>query len=83
MKRINLFLLAFVAAFLFACKPEQPINPDTFTVGSGVLVLNEGNYQFSNASLTYYNPDADFLNSIVCFRYWKKSINTKMSHLEY
>ena len=59
MKKVNLFLIVVVAALLFSCKPEQPVNPNTFTVGSGVLVLNEGNYQFSNASLTYYNPDAD------------------------
>ena len=59
MKKVNLFLVSIIAALLLACKPEQPVNPDIFTVGSGVLVLNEGNYQFSNASLTYYNPDAD------------------------
>ena len=59
MKKVNLFLIVVVAALLFSCKPEQPVNPNTFTVGSGVLVLNEGNYQFSNASLTYYNPVAD------------------------
>ena len=59
MKKINLFLLAFVAALLFSCKPDQPVDPNAFTVGSGVLVLNEGNYQFSNASLTFYDPKAD------------------------
>ena len=59
MKRINLLLLAFVAALLFSCKPEQPADPSTFTVGSGVLLLNEGNYQASNASLTFYDPVAD------------------------
>ena len=59
MKRINLFLLAFVAALLFSCKPNQPVDPNAYTVGSGVLVLNEGNYQFSNASLTFYDPVAD------------------------
>ncbi|MBO7616087.1 MAG: hypothetical protein J6T22_02670 [Bacteroidales bacterium] len=59
MKKINLFLLAFVAALLFACKPNQPVDPNAYTVGSGVLVLNEGNYQFSNASLSFYDPLAD------------------------
>ena len=59
MKRINLFLLAFVAALLFSCKPDQPVDPNAFTVGSGVLLLNEGNYQVSNASLTFYDPEAD------------------------
>ena len=59
MKRINLCLLAIIAALLFACKPNQPIDPNGYMVGSGVLVLNEGNYQFSNASLTFYDPVAD------------------------
>ena len=59
MKKVNLFLLGVIAALLFACKPNQPVDPNTYTVGSGVLVLNEGNYQFSNASLTFYDPVAD------------------------
>ncbi|MCR5659876.1 MAG: hypothetical protein K6G25_11210 [Bacteroidales bacterium] len=59
MRRINLILLTFVAALLFSCKPNEPVNPNAFTVGSGVLVLNEGNYQFSNASLSFYDPMAD------------------------
>ena len=66
MKRLHLFLLALVAVLLFSCKPDQPIpNPvdpsDTiqpFNV-KGVFVLNEGNYQFSNASLSFYDPEAD------------------------
>ena len=59
MKRINLLLLAFVAALLFSCKPNNPVDPNAYSVGSGVLVLNEGNYQFSNASLSFYDPVAD------------------------
>ena len=59
MKKKYLLLLALVASMLFSCKPNKPINPSGYTVGSGVLVLNEGNYQYANASLTYYNPEAD------------------------
>ena len=62
MKRINLFLLAFVAALLFSCKPDNPvtpIDPNGFKVGSGVFVLNEGVYMSGNASLTFYDPEAD------------------------
>ena len=59
MKSIRLFLLAFVAALLFSCNPKDPVNPGDYTIGSGVFVLNEGNFQFSNASLTFYDPEAD------------------------
>lgn len=59
MRRVNLFLLAFLAAALFSCKPDQPVNPSTLNLGSGVFVLNEGNFQFSNASLSFYDIEAD------------------------
>ena len=59
MKKVNLFLISIVAALLFSCKPDQPVDPNAFNLGSGVLVLNEGNFQFSNASLSFYDVEAD------------------------
>jgi DNA-binding beta-propeller fold protein YncE len=58
MKR-NLFLLLALATLLFSCKPDQPVNPGAITIGSGVFVLNEGNFQFANSSLTFYDIEAD------------------------
>ena len=58
MKR-NLFLLLALATLLFSCKPDQPANPGTITIGSGMFVLNEGNFQFANSSLTFYDIEAD------------------------
>ena len=59
MKKVNLFLVAIVALALSSCNPHQPVNPGGMNLGSGVFVLNEGNFQFSNASLTFYDPEAD------------------------
>ena len=59
MKRNHLILLWVLAAVLFSCKPDKPVKPSGYNIGSGVFVLNEGNFQFSNASLSFYDPVAD------------------------
>ena len=51
MKRSALFLLGVAAAMLLSCNPVKPVDPHAFNIGSGMFVLNEGNYQFSNGSL--------------------------------
>ena len=68
MKRVNLFLFTILAALLFSCKPDTPINTNGYNIGSGVLVLNEGNYQYSNASLTFYDPKADTVVNNLFYR---------------
>ena len=71
MKRINLFLLALVAALLFSCKPEDPatpVNPKALNLGSGLFVLNEGNFQFSNASLSFYDIEADTVGNNLFYK---------------
>lgn len=64
MRKWFLFPLALVAAMLFSCKPDPiptPVDPsDSVSVNlKGVFVLNEGVYQFSDGSLTFYDPEAD------------------------
>lgn len=65
MKRNLLYILMALSAMLVACdrKPQPaPVDPaDTLLPAGmkGVYVLNEGNYQFSNASLSFYDIEAD------------------------
>lgn len=59
MKRIALFLLGLLTTVLLSCTPDTPSAPSTFQLGSGVFVLNEGNYQFSNGSLSFYDIEND------------------------
>ena len=56
-----MLLLVIMAVTLFSCKPQpSPVDPGMFNLGSGVLVLNEGVYQFSDGgSLSFYDPEAD------------------------
>ena len=68
MKRINLFILALVAAVMFSCKPDKPVNPKALNLGSGVFVLNEGNFQFSNASLSFYDIEADTVGNNLFYK---------------
>ena len=58
--------------------PDDPI-PDTtivsndtiepaFLLPKGVFVLNEGNFTFANASLTFYDPDMDTVTNNLFYR---------------
>ena len=65
MGRKSLLLLAAFAVMLISCNPDPqptPVNPNDSIQPhelKGVYVLNEGNYQFSNASLSFYDIEAD------------------------
>ena len=64
MKRNCFWVLVALAALTLSCKPDPqpvPVDPsDTLQVElKGVFVLNEGVYQYSNASLSFYDIEAD------------------------
>lgn len=50
-----------------ACKKEQPEPevPTPAVPGKGVFVLNEGNFMWGNASLTYIRPDSNIVHEDV------------------
>ena len=68
MKRKNLFLIAILTAVMFSCQPDTPVNPNALNLGSGLFVLNEGNFQFSNASLSFYDIDADTVGNNLFYK---------------
>ncbi len=49
----------FASTMLVSCKPEPIPEPQSFSIGKGVLVLNEGAWMSGQSTLTFYDPDAD------------------------
>lgn len=70
MKKISVLFSCMVLFFLFGCKPDEPIVPDdpvpAVTIG-GMLVLNEGAFNYATSTLTYYNPEKDSVANYVFF----------------
>lgn len=59
MQKLFIFLCFFIliAFELISCKKEKPPDENNTDITSthGVFIVNEGNFQWSNASVTYYN----------------------------
>lgn len=52
-KYLNLIL---ILALISSCKQDEILNPNLNTIGNkGVFIVNEGNFQFGNSSLSFYN----------------------------
>ncbi len=55
----KLFLIGILSCTLFACrkdKPEDVLQPNISIGTNGVYITNEGNFQFGNAKISYYDP---------------------------
>jgi YVTN family beta-propeller protein len=75
MKKFSRFLLfvLFIPALLLSCKKDNPPDetPTDLTKDHGIFIVNEGNYLWSNASVTYY----DFTNAT-----YKEDIFNEVNH---
>lgn len=59
MKRLALYFAFFLALAMVSCAPDPlPVDPDQ-PVEKGVFVLNEGNFGYANATLTFYDIEKD------------------------
>ena len=74
MKALKIFLTAVMAMALTvlpSCMKYGPGEEETFNVdpaGDGLFIINEGNYMYGNASLSYYNPATKKVENEVFFR---------------
>jgi hypothetical protein len=54
MKLLFSIIVIFIA--LCSCEKQPIVNPVEPKIGKGLFILNQGNFQFSNSSLSYYDP---------------------------
>ena len=69
MKKTAFLFSCLLALVMSACGPKDPLpNHDDAIVGKGVFVINEGNFGYANASLTFYNPAEDTVANNLFYR---------------
>lgn len=63
-------IFAGLSAFLAGCMKWDygEMTEDFNAKGSGLFICNEGNFQYSNATLSYYDPKTDTVENEIFFR---------------
>lgn len=66
---LRLAIVVLVLASLVGCMKWEYEDGESFaTSGAGLFVINEGNFQYGNASLSYYNPATRTVENEVFYR---------------
>lgn len=71
LKYILSFVLVMVLAVLPSCMKYGPSEEEEFNIdpsGDGLFIVNEGNYMYGNASLSYYDPATKHVENEVFVR---------------
>lgn len=64
----KLILIAALAIFATACKKDNPPEPYSHDLKEGIFILNEGNFNSSNASLSYFESESKETTSQLFFK---------------
>ncbi len=67
MNHLKIFLVFIVLNVFGACK-DEPSDPTSYENRSGLLIGNEGNFLYGNASLSYYDLEKDKIENQIFFR---------------
>lgn len=69
MKKIYYLVILSFAIIINACSTDEPVSePWDGATASGLFIINQGNFQFGNSSLTFYSPDDDVTEQEVFYR---------------
>ncbi len=70
MIKYNILIFTVILFILTGCmKWEDPhLEPDFTVAGDGVYIVNEGNFQYGNATLSYYDPVTHKVENEVFYR---------------
>lgn len=68
MKRIAVLLSCLLVLLMVSCKPEDPVTPETPSIGKGVFVINEGSFTNGGSTLSFYNIENNTVENHLFYR---------------
>lgn len=68
MKKLHFIALGALATIFCGCSSNDEPTPPPSTTAQGLFILNQGNFQFGNSTLTYYTPDNEVAEQEVFYR---------------